>query len=614
MLYVSAVNLSSRLATKNQALSDNVSPFHGSAAMLTPNGTAVIAWQGNNASIILGVTQPIVRGGGNAPICTIEFPPVISRANDTVIGFVRVVDPDLGDVADLQALAIDGATIPWTARGDGLFQFVLDPQSLLAGPHVMNASASDSADLSSQCGISFLLNAGASANGPPGIVINEPAAGVAVGPTLLANGAFDDPDGDPVELFAWLDGASVSIHDSSNGTWELDSSFEGLGEGEHALHVEVVDAQGAAAFAGVRFSLIRFEEDAPPQCVFLSPLNGDTVPGRFQVTGLLSDPDGIEDILSAEYASLYGTHQALDISPLFSFSIAVPSGVIGAQVTVFVTDKSLARTACNLSVLVSDSMVQSRPSVGFNFPQDGAVVDQHFQVRGWARVDLGDAIDRVEVFTSDGGWFSSNGTAEWTANVTTTLEPGELLRLWAIAFGSNGSSDPARLAVQVEIPTNRPVLLLLGNMTVSPDRPFRAASMQISIPLTNYGIGTASGLPIRIVVTYLGPSVAGSSKTYVVFEGEVAQLDPGESTIVEAHWTPPQAGRILISAELDYGHILDPASLIEANRQLETEVFDQDNSPVIGGSDSATYWLAFAFFVILGLAFYYRRRRSRPGE
>lgn len=333
-----------------------------------------------------------VKAPNRAPVGRIDSPSEGQTFNNTdLVEFdaARSYDPD-GDPLAFQ----------WTSSKAGVLSTRPSFNTTLnVGAHLITLWLNDSHgyNISRTVNITVVLY-----NRPPAAVISSPIAEgmYTTKESIRFDATFSrDEDGDGLSYY-WASNASGYLGGTSRFVRSLPA-------GAHRITVWVDDSRGGNVSASVNITVVKADE--PPTMAIDGPVEGKTVSGPVQISGVSIDPEGAVVTVSVQIDD--GDWLPANGGQSWSFSLDTTNLTNGKHVIrAKGSDGTLESPIASLNITVHN------PFWGFtvviSFPVDGTAVNGKVKLMGTAS-RIGSAIVQVELRIDNGSWQAVTGTSSW---------------------------------------------------------------------------------------------------------------------------------------------------------------------------------------------------------
>ena len=506
-----------------------------------------------------------------------------------------------GTVTDPDEL-IPFEQIQWGSdRQGGLGTGTVISAALIAGPHRLRLTATDSKGTTSSAEISITVVADQPpVNTPPVAFIDAPANGTFFDegmPIALTGHATDAEDGT-------LAGASLSWSSSLGGALGTGTSltFNNAALGRHRIVLTATDSRGESAVATIDVEVVRPGTNRPPSVSVLTPANGATllVGAVTSLTGSATDPeDGA--LTGAALAWTSSRDGALGTGA--SVSATLSQGV--HVLTLTATDSMAASASASVTVSVNAANNQP-PVVTITAPANNATFFQ-----GSAVTFTGSGTDPEDGTLTGAAltWSSDRdgplGTGASLTNSTLTAGAHVITLVGRDSGGNTGTATrtiqvlPMNAAPTVSItaPANNTSVAAGTNVVFSAtandpeDGALTGASVRWTSSLggvlgTGVSVSSASLVQGTHVITVTATDSGGRSASANI----TLTVTPGASNLAPvARLTGPTSAQATLGLTFDGSTSSDPDGTIAGWR------FDfGDGSPAVTGMNTATHAFAAA--------------------
>jgi hypothetical protein len=383
---------------------------------------------GHSSSASVAIT---VKAPNRAPVVRIDYPSEGRTFNNTdMIEFdaSRSYDPDG-----------DPISFFWTSsRAGALSSVPAFNASLNIGAHAITVWVSDGQgyNVSKTVNITVILF-----NNPPVAVISSPVSVPGQPYTtkdmIRFDGTFSkDDDGDALSFF-WTSDISGYLGGTSKFS-------RGLSAGTHRIALWVDDSAGGNVSAVVSILVVKANE--PPSITVYTPVEGATVSGTAQITGVAIDPEGSIAAVSAQVDD--GDWQPAQGGQSWIYYMDTLNMSNGAHVI-----RAKATDGSADSVVMARNITVHNPLWGFSveigFPPDGSSVKGKVKLLGTAS-RIGSSIAQVELRIDGGDWQTAAGTSSWEFSWDSAKVNNGAHQITVRANDGTDSSPESTITLRVE--------------------------------------------------------------------------------------------------------------------------------------------------------------------
>jgi hypothetical protein len=278
-------------------------------------------------------------------------------------------------------------------------------------------------------------------NNPPVAVISYPVSTPGQPYTtkdmILFDGKFSrDDDGDALSYF-WTSNMSGYLGGTSRFSRALPA-------GTHHITLWVDDSRGGNLSANVSILVVLANE--PPSLSVDTPVEGATVAGTAQITGVVIDPEGSLVAVSVQVDE--GDWQPAQGGQSWSYYMDTLDMSNGAHVLrVRATDGSAESTLLVRNITVHNPFWGFSVEIGF--PVDGSSVNGKVKLLGTAS-RMGSSIVQVEIRIDGGSWQTVTGTSSWEFAWDTTKVKNGAHQMTVRASDRTDSSPETTVTLRVD--------------------------------------------------------------------------------------------------------------------------------------------------------------------